>query len=1484
MLSALFDRITRGSLRFSWITIILALLLLALGVLAVGDLNQELVPRIEFPQTIVIAQWPDAEDAEQFLDEVTIPLEEAVADIDGVVNVESTTNPGFGVIIVRNEFGLNQDRIVSDIETALDEVALPEGMETPEILNFSLSDLPIVTASVSSAELSLAELKAIVQEELIPELEQLEQVSQVTVGGGQELPDEIEADEIAAQPEEVVAEEVAEEPEPTPVPTPEPTADPAALPEEMIAAFAQGGQDVATVGDLTPDLIRLITDFGPLADQIFALLTPANLRLMAPESLALLPTSFRDTLAADLAAELDEIALEYGGVSGTYEAELAAAAEAEAQVADLPMVEPQPLPQSWIDAAAAAGQTLETTADLDALVAGGIVEFAPQLVADLEPAQWRALHPEVIGILMPVAEEMDPVLTAQLVAITDAANGIPPEAVPLPDEIIEAAAGAGQTLESSADITVEALELLSTFAPELLVDAPVELIYALSPAHLAVLPADFISSLDEDVQQTVANIFVWDAVYQASLVAEPPQADDSGEPEPTPEPVDPARLPDVLIGAAAQFGVEIEFAQDITPDFMRLIGAAGEQATAILGLMTPDNLRLLQPEVIGLLPAGYLDTLDAGLRAELDELAAEFGGAGQLAIQEAEERAAASAEAPPLAGIWLEPDDEGNPPLFLTAADILNNNFMPGAAAFLNVFPTSPDIEDPRDWMGALSIDVIQYLADNEADFVANLDLLIVELMAPETIQYMLDNFPDAFDEEAFAALSGIAAGTVEVFVPEASIVRTNGNPALVLNVFKDGDANTVVVSERVFEFLDEFASENAVVDYRVVFEQATFIEQAIEGVTGEASRGAIVAIFIILIFLSGRVKGRFKLSWRAVIVTGVSIPLSIMTAIFLGRWVPTVLGEPMSAWAQSSGSDVIRFISRLFPTEFTLNILTLSGLTVAIGRVVDDSIVVLENSYRYIQQGIEPRKATIMATKEVAIAIFAATATTMAVFLPLGLVGGLISSFFLPFGLTVAYALAASFLVSITVVPVLTMLLIRPEHIPEHRETTMQRWYTPVLEWGLRNRLATLLIALVLFVGSVFLLGTLPQSFIPSLGEPTVNINVELPSGTKMTDTDTLVQTFEETVLDLEGVTAVQTEIGGAGGFEALFGGGSVAQNVANMQVAVEERFILDQESLGSLTIDVREQAEEIFGVDNVVVGAGVAGDFGGGLALNLKGADADDLAASVDDVKDIITAIDLDANGAPDVVNLISNVDDVGSENGAASIIRIDGEPAVSITGAYEFGNQNTIGVVQQALLDIDAAAVLPSGATVSEGFDSQQQTEGFQGIVTAIGIASVLVYLIMALSFRSLVHPFTILFSLPLSLIGAALALFLTDRVLGISSMIGLLMLVGIVTTNGIVLMEFVKQLREEGKPTYEALVEGGRTRLRPIWMTALATILALVPLAISSEAGAIIAADLAWTVLGGMLVSTLLTLVVVPVVYSVIDEAITRVNRRLRPNAA
>jgi multidrug efflux pump subunit AcrB len=1360
MMTSFFDLITRLSLRLRWVTIGVTLILLAAGVWATTQLNQELLPRVEFPQTVVVAQWPDSDSAAQFLETITIPLEERLTAVSGVVNVESTTNPGFAFIIVRNDFGMNQAAVFAELETAAQTLPLPDGAEI-QVFNFSLSDLPVVVASVSSEELSLPDLKALVESELQPRLEGLPQVSSVAISGGQELPDE-ETTETAELPPAA--------PTAVPEPTPEPTAEPTAAPEP------------------TPEPI----------------------------------------------IEIEAV---------------------------LPEFEPIPLPQSWIDGAAQMGQTINDTGDITPPFMRAILGFAPEQLTDLSSAMWRAIDPTAVALALPVVSEtLTPTLLVELEAIQLAANGAPPAPAPLPQTWIELTADAGFPLTNTAALPPQALAMIAESAPDLLAELTPETLLAFSPDLLAALPADYLAELDEGLQQTIANVQIAAARYE--LLAT--EADAGGEP-----PVaDPARLPETISEAAAAFGLEMIFAQDIPPDFIRALTDFGPQGRQLLALLTPDNLRLLQPEVIALLPLDFLDELDADLRAELDELAADYGGAGQLAVQEAAEREAAAADAPPLGEIWTQPRPDGSASPWQTAADILNNRFAPSAAAFINVLPE--ESQEPVASIASFSPEVMQYLAENEEGFVANLSPIVLEMLAPETLTFLLDNYPEAFDAELTARLRQVAAGDVEVFVPTASVTRANGAPSVIVALFKDGDANTVMVAHDIFEEMAAFRADYPAVTTNLVFEQATFIEESISGVSREGALGAIFATIIILLFLSGRVGGKYKFSWRATLVTAVSIPLSIFSAFLMMWLVPLTLGSWLQGWVEASNNGVLLFISRLFPTDITLNIMTLSGLTVAIGRVVDDSIVVLENSYRYIQQGVEPKTAVLRGTREVALAIFSATATTMAVFLPLGLIGGIIGSFFMPFGLTVVYALAASFLVAITVVPVLTYMLIDQRHIPEAAETTMQRWYTPSLVWALRHRGATMAIATLIFAASLFLLTQLPQSFIPGIGEPTINVSLELPAGTTMVETDAIVRDFEVALGQFEGIDTVQTEIGSGGGFAALFGGGGIRQNRANLTITVA-----DQQTLSDLTGQTRRAAEAIFGVDNVTVSAATQTGFTG-FSLILTGDSLEELLPVVADVKAALAAVDVDGDGAPDIANVASNVDGLEADNGNGAIIRVDGRAAISFSGELE--TENTLGVTEaakQAILDLDS---LPPTAVVSEGFDSQQQVEGFRSMLTAIFYAILIAYFIMALTFRSFIHPFTILFSLPFALVGAVAALYLTDSVLGISAMIGFMMLVGLVVTNGIVLIQLVQQLREQGANAYNALVEGGRTRLRPIWMTALTAILALTPLAVSGEAGAIIASELARAVMGGLLVSTALTLIVVPVVYSLFDQLVNRLRRR------
>jgi HAE1 family hydrophobic/amphiphilic exporter-1 len=1317
VLESLIDRITRASLRFKWVTITLSILLLLGGIFAVTQLNQELLPKIEFPQSVIFATSQGME-LEEMLDQVTVPIEEAVNAIEGVVNYESTTSAGFSVVIVRNEFGVDLEAIRDEITAAMGTIEFPEGMETPELLTFSFADLPVAALSVSSPELNLMELKELVEAEIVPALEQLETVGNVQVSGGQELPTEAP---------------------PAPTEAPQPTAEPTAEP-------------------------------------------------------TLAPTQ--------TSSETED-----KGV---------------------------PLPDSWIQAAAAQNVTLETTADLTSVMVGAIVNFAPQFLADLTPEMLLATP---IDALAALPEEyflsLDPELQAQLAEML-AATTSEPEPVPLPDSWIQAAAAQNMTIETTADLSPEIVGTIASFAPQMLADLTPEMLLATPGAALAELPETYLETLDADlfaqIEERIAS---------------------------APAPTETSELPSAWVSAGQTLGITLTQPEDITPEIIQGIVSFAPQ---MLDLLSPDHLRRFSPESLAWLPGEFITSLDATLQDELDQLALSEGGLGFLAAQAEAQTDVIASDAPALSGSWVQAPEGADPsagPVFETAADLMNSGFASSASELLSLLVQRGLPEDAV-LMADLTPDVIAWLDENEDGFLENLSPSALRWLSPEVLSELPEDFFASLDPALRSELEGIAAGTSTAFIPTDSITRLDGIPSLSMTVFKDSEANTVSVSHAVFDKLDELEGQIPGLRFEIAFEQASFIEESISGVAREGGLGAIFAVIVILIFLSGTVGGKYKLSWRSTLVTAVSIPLSVFMAFALFQWLPPLANTILQPLADATSEIPVLGAStsvllRLFPVGITLNIMTLSGMTVAIGRVVDDSIVVLENIYRQIQRGVDMKQSVLVGTRDVAIAIFASTVTTVVVFLPIGLLGGLIGEFFLPFGISVTYALASSFLVAVTIVPLLAFLFIRKDQLPEERETTLQRWYTPILRWALSHRGWTLAIAAALFFGSMALLSQRPQAFLPDLGEPQITVNVNMPNGATMAETDEKVAEFEAQLPGVEGLGVILTEVGSGGGLEAAFFGSGIDQGAASMQIGVE-----NTDDIDSRTADVRQLAEETFGKENVLVNSGTlsSGAFGG-FALVLSGELAD------------IIAIDDQAIATLESVEGLTNVSSNLTDTEA--IMRVDGETAVSYSGELE--TEDSLGVTQAAKTAL--LAVVPENITVGEGFQTQQQTQGFAQAMSGVLISIVVVYLAMVVTFRSFVHPFTILFSLPLAVIGASLALWITDRVIGISVMVGLMMLVGIVVTNAIVLLTRVQANRKKrGMDAHEALIEGGRTRLRPILMTAIAAMLALVPLALGLTEGAIIASELATVVIGGLFTSTMLTLLVVPVMYSLLDRIGTR----------
>ncbi|WP_200260617.1 efflux RND transporter permease subunit [Streptomyces sp. HSG2] len=737
------------------------------------------------------------------------------------------------------------------------------------------------------------------------------------------------------------------------------------------------------------------------------------------------------------------------------------------------------------------------------------------------------------------------------------------------------------------------------------------------------------------------------------------------------------------------------------------------------------------------------------------------------------------------------------------------------------------------------------------------------------------------------------------------SLTRTNGSPSLAVSVAMERDGSAVAISEAVRERLPEMRRDlGSGAELTVVSDQGPAVSKAIEGLTTEGGLGLLFAVVVILVFLA---------SVRSTLVTAVSIPLSIVLALIV-----------------------------LWTRDLSLNMLTLGALTIAVGRVVDDSIVVLENVKRHLGYGEERREAILGAVREVAGAVTSSTLTTVAVFLPIGLVGGMVGELFGSFSLTVSAALLASLLVSLTVVPVLSYWFLRapkgtPEDADEARRVAeakearsrLQRVYVPVLRFATRRRLVSVAVAIVVLVGTFGMMPLLKTNFFDPGDQRVLTIRQELAPGTSLAATDAQARRVEELLADTEGVEDHQVTIGSSG-WRAAFGG-ATDSNQASYQVMVEESAsyedvrdrveagLADLEGVGTTTITagdgfaaqdlgvvvtagdpevLREASERVreavAGLDDVTdvtsdlaqsvprvsvradAGAAAAGftqeSLGAAVALAVRGApaatavlDGVERAVVVRSERSATTVAELEALPLGPVK--LGDVATVELVDGPVSATRIDGRRAATVTARPTADNTGAVSAALQARL---AELELPEGATATVAGVSEDQDEAFASLGLAMLAAIAIVFLLLVGTFRSLAQPLILLVSVPFAATGAIGLLVATGTPMGVPAMIGMLMLIGIVVTNAIVLIDLINQYRARGLGVVEAVVEGGRHRLRPILMTALATIFALTPMALGvTGEGGFIAQPLAVVVIGGLITSTLLTLLLVPTLYAMLE---------------
>ncbi|MGA4860784.1 efflux RND transporter permease subunit [Streptomyces koyangensis] len=749
------------------------------------------------------------------------------------------------------------------------------------------------------------------------------------------------------------------------------------------------------------------------------------------------------------------------------------------------------------------------------------------------------------------------------------------------------------------------------------------------------------------------------------------------------------------------------------------------------------------------------------------------------------------------------------------------------------------------------------------------------------------------------------------------SLTRTNGEPSLAVVVTMDRDGSAVAISDAVAEKLPELRADlGGSSELTVVSDQGPAVAKSIEGLTTEGALGLVFAVVIILIFLA---------SVRSTLVTAVSIPLSVVLALIV-----------------------------LWTRDLSLNMLTLGALTIAIGRVVDDSIVVLENIKRHLGYGEERKEAILTAVKEVAGAVTSATLTTVAVFLPIGLVGGMVGELFGSFSLTVTAALLASLLVSLTVVPVLSFWFLRaPKGTPEDAEAAraaaeekeaksrLQRLYVPILKFATRRRLTSLAIAVAVLLGTFGMAPLLKTNFFDQGEQEVLSVKQELAPGTSLAATDEAAKKVEALLKETEGVEDYQVTIGSSG-FMAAFGGGTDT-NQASYQVKLAD-------SASSETVqkalDKGLAGLEGIGDTRVAAGDGFASQ---DLSVVVKASEADVLAkaseqvreevAKLDDVTDVqsdlsqsVPRISVSANekaaaagftdaGLGQIVAQsvrgttagqvvlddaerdivvksakpaetlaqlralplgpvkLGQIADVELVDGPVSMTRIDGSRAATVTARPTADNTGAVTAELQTKIN---ALELPEGATATIGGVSADQDEAFGQLGLAMLAAIAIVFMLLVATFRSLVQPLILLVSIPFAATGAVGLLIATGTPMGVPAMIGMLMLIGIVVTNAIVLIDLINQYRDKGYGIIEAVIEGGRHRFRPILMTALATIFALIPMALGvTGEGGFIAQPLAVVVIGGLITSTVLTLVLVPTLYAMVE---LRKERRAAKKAA
>ncbi len=749
------------------------------------------------------------------------------------------------------------------------------------------------------------------------------------------------------------------------------------------------------------------------------------------------------------------------------------------------------------------------------------------------------------------------------------------------------------------------------------------------------------------------------------------------------------------------------------------------------------------------------------------------------------------------------------------------------------------------------------------------------------------------------------------------SLARMNGNRAVGLNIQKQSGSNTVQVAEAIKAQVERLKKEiPGDMQIAVARDNSIFIRETVSDVIFDILYGGLLAVIVVYLFLA---------NMRPTIISAIALPTSIIASFII-----------------------------MFALNFTLNVMSLMALSLAVGLLIDDAIVVIENIYRHMHEGATPVEAAKAATSEIGLAVMATTFTVVAVFVPVAFMTGIIGRFFYQFGITVAVAVLVSLFVAFTLTPMLASRWLRKEdeelslqgnvfrkglYYFNHFFEILSKRYQKAIAWSLGHRALVVTGAVVIFFLSLFMTRFLGSAFFPTSDQSEFTIGVTASPGSSLDQTGAICSRVEEVLRKRPEVTTTLTTIGAGNdpltkgnilvklvkksqrkhGIEKIMddvrtelagvpganlsiliaqgaGGASkpVIMSVRGEDLTTLQALALKVEYIVRTTpgaVDVensletskpemriridREKASDL-GVNVGLIATGIRAMVDGAVATQYsEGGDqvdvrvrlAKDDRTSLESIRNLTIKSSNDAPNQQKLLVPVYYLADIGPGSGPSKINRFDRQREIRIdanTSGRQMGD--VLGDITKRTRGLDT----PPGYTVGVTGSGEQQAQSFLNILIALGLAVVFVYIVLAAQFESFVHPFSIMLALPMSLIGAVFALLIFGSALSVISMIGIIMLMGLVTKNGILLIDYANVLRERGMERTEALINAGATRLRPILMTTFAMIFGMMPVAFAVSEGSEFRSPMGQAVIGGLITSTLLTLFLVPVVYSLIDD--------------